>query len=116
MRSFSSFMNTDRSKSRSRTRPAISVTPPATLTANAEIDTYDDHRMAMCFSTLGLVVPGMRIRDPECVRKTFPGFYEKLAAPAPHGLGVRISHARSGRSRHLPGCGGSPSGSSRARR
>jgi 3-phosphoshikimate 1-carboxyvinyltransferase len=56
----------------------------------AEIETYDDHRMAMCFSMLGLVVPGMRIRNPECVKKTFPNFFEKLAEAPPHGLGVAL--------------------------
>ena len=57
----------------------------------AEIETYDDHRMAMCFAMLGLVVPGIRIRNPECVRKTFPNFFEKLAAVPPDGLGVRFA-------------------------
>lgn len=56
----------------------------------AEIETYHDHRMAMCFATLGLVVPGMRIKNPACVKKTFPNFFQKLAAPAPHGLGAEI--------------------------
>jgi 3-phosphoshikimate 1-carboxyvinyltransferase len=56
----------------------------------AEIDTYGDHRMAMCFATLGLVIPGMRIRDPACVGKTFPDFFAKLAAPPPAGLGAAI--------------------------
>jgi 3-phosphoshikimate 1-carboxyvinyltransferase len=56
----------------------------------AEIDTYGDHRMAMCFATLGLVVPGMRIRDPGCVAKTFPDFFSKLAAPPPAGLGAQL--------------------------
>jgi 3-phosphoshikimate 1-carboxyvinyltransferase len=56
----------------------------------AEIDTYGDHRMAMCFATLGLVVSGMRIRDPGCVAKTFPDFFTKLAAPPPVGLGARL--------------------------
>jgi len=55
----------------------------------AEIDTYDDHRMAMCFAMLGLVVPGIRIRNPECVKKTFPNFFEKLAEAPPRGLGVK---------------------------
>jgi 3-phosphoshikimate 1-carboxyvinyltransferase len=62
----------------------------------AEIETYDDHRIAMCFSTLGLRVPGMRIRNPGCVGKTFPNFYAKLAAPPPHGLGVTVRDAATG--------------------
>lgn len=56
----------------------------------AEVDTYKDHRMAMCFATLGLKVPGIRIKNPACVRKTFPTFFQKLAAPAPLGLGVTV--------------------------
>jgi 3-phosphoshikimate 1-carboxyvinyltransferase len=44
----------------------------------ADIDTYDDHRIAMSFAILGLAVPGMRIRDGSCVRKSFPGFWEEL--------------------------------------
>jgi 3-phosphoshikimate 1-carboxyvinyltransferase len=56
----------------------------------ADIDTYGDHRMAMCFATLGLVVPGMRIRDPGCVAKTFPDFFAKLSAPPPAGLGALL--------------------------
>lgn len=56
----------------------------------AEVDTYEDHRMAMCFATLGLKVPGIRIKNPACVRKTFPTFFQKLAAPAPHGLGATL--------------------------
>lgn len=59
----------------------------------AEIETYNDHRMAMCFGMLGLSVPGIRIRNPECVRKTFPNFFEKLCQPPPTGLGAK---ARSG--------------------
>ncbi|HTH46124.1 MAG TPA: hypothetical protein VMB21_01305, partial [Candidatus Limnocylindria bacterium] len=56
----------------------------------ATIDTYHDHRMAMCFATLGLKVPGLKIRNPACVKKTFPNFFQKLAAPPPHGLGAEI--------------------------
>jgi 3-phosphoshikimate 1-carboxyvinyltransferase len=63
----------------------------------AEIETYDDHRVAMCFSTLGLRVPGIRIQDPSCVKKTFPNFYAKLAAPAPDGLGATILDAKTRR-------------------
>ena len=56
----------------------------------ATIATYGDHRMAMCFAMLGLRVPGMRIQDPACVKKTFPNFFEKLAAAPPEGLGVEL--------------------------
>ncbi|HEY0710846.1 MAG TPA: hypothetical protein VGG33_28840, partial [Polyangia bacterium] len=56
----------------------------------ARIATYHDHRMAMCFAMLGLVVPGMVIEDPACVRKTFPNFFAKLGAPAPAGLGATL--------------------------
>lgn len=44
----------------------------------AEIETYNDHRMAMSFSVLGLKVPGIRIKNPSCVNKTFPNFFDKL--------------------------------------
>ncbi len=63
----------------------------------AEIETYGDHRMAMCFATLGLGVGGIRLRDPGCVRKTFPNFFQKLASPAPSGLGVTVVEPHSGR-------------------
>jgi 3-phosphoshikimate 1-carboxyvinyltransferase len=52
----------------------------------------------MCFSTLGLKVPGMRIRNPACVAKTFPNFYAKLAAPSPGGLGAGVIDVATGRS------------------
>ncbi len=42
----------------------------------ADIDTYDDHRIAMSFAVAGLAVPGVAIRDPSCVEKSFPGFWE----------------------------------------
>lgn len=56
----------------------------------AEIETYNDHRMAMCFAILGLKVGGIKIKNPGCVKKTFPNFFQKLAAKPPHGLGVTI--------------------------
>jgi 3-phosphoshikimate 1-carboxyvinyltransferase len=59
----------------------------------AEIDTYNDHRMAMCFAVIGLKVPGIRLRQPNCVKKTFPTFFQKLVAPPPAGLGTRILDA-----------------------
>jgi 3-phosphoshikimate 1-carboxyvinyltransferase len=56
----------------------------------ATIETYNDHRMAMCFAILGLKVPGIKINNPSCVKKTFPNFFQKLAARPPHGLGAMI--------------------------
>jgi len=44
----------------------------------AEIDTYDDHRMAMSFALAGLRVPDVVIKNPDCVTKTFPDFFETL--------------------------------------
>ncbi len=46
----------------------------------AEIETYDDHRMAMSFALAGLRVPGVVILDPGCVSKTWPGFFEAFDA------------------------------------
>jgi 3-phosphoshikimate 1-carboxyvinyltransferase len=62
-----------------------------------EIETYHDHRMAMCFAILGLKVPGIKIKNPTCVKKTFPNFFQKLAAPPPNGLGATILDAKTGR-------------------
>ncbi len=59
----------------------------------AEIETYNDHRMAMCFAILGLKVPGIKIKNPACVKKTFPNFFQKLAAAPPYGLGATILDA-----------------------
>ncbi len=44
----------------------------------AVVRTYDDHRMAMSFTVLGLVAPGVSIEDPGCVSKTFPGFWDQV--------------------------------------
>ncbi|HZF00346.1 MAG TPA: hypothetical protein VE344_00445, partial [Methylomirabilota bacterium] len=63
----------------------------------AEIETYNDHRMAMCFAILGLKVPGIKIINPACVKKTFPNFFQKLAAQPPKGLGATILDAKNGR-------------------
>ena len=46
----------------------------------AEIDTYNDHRVAMSFSLIGLKAPGIRIKNPDCVSKTFPTFFDVLAS------------------------------------
>jgi len=57
----------------------LRIKPPACkITPNAAIDTYDDHRMAMCFSLASFGAP-VRINDPDCVTKTFPGYFEKFA-------------------------------------
>jgi len=42
------------------------------------VQTYNDHRIAMAFSIIGLRVPGIVIAEPGCVQKTFPAFFEKL--------------------------------------
>ena len=47
--------------------------------SGAVIDTYDDHRIAMCFAIAGLRTPGVTITNPGCVAKSFPSFWEKLA-------------------------------------
>lgn len=57
----------------------IQITPPARLTPNAVIDTYDDHRMAMCFSLLSLAGVPITINDPKCVGKTFPDYFKVFA-------------------------------------
>jgi 3-phosphoshikimate 1-carboxyvinyltransferase len=44
----------------------------------AEIDTYNDHRMAMSMALIGLKVPGIVIKNPGCVAKTYPGFWQDL--------------------------------------
>lgn len=60
----------------------IQVTPPAhsSLWRNASIHTYDDHRIAMCFSLAAFNPAGItvRIEDPKCVAKTFPDYFETL--------------------------------------
>lgn len=48
------------------------------IPAPVEIETYDDHRMAMSFSLLGLRYPGIRILDPECTSKTYPDYFSDL--------------------------------------
>ncbi|QEY25960.1 3-phosphoshikimate 1-carboxyvinyltransferase [Neisseria zalophi] len=59
---------------------AIHITPPASLTPGAEIDTYDDHRMAMCFSLVSLLGVPVIINDPKCTYKTFPTYFDVFAS------------------------------------
>lgn len=53
----------------------IRISPPQKLTPHAVIDTYDDHRMAMCLSLVALGGVPVRINDPGCVAKTFPDYF-----------------------------------------
>ena len=56
----------------------IEITAPTKI-KHAEIDTYDDHRIAMCFSLVALSDTAVTINDPKCTSKTFPDYFEKLA-------------------------------------
>lgn len=58
----------------------IHAAPNTHLTRNASIDTYDDHRMAMCFSLASLAGVPIRINEPNCVAKTFPEYFQRFAA------------------------------------
>ncbi len=77
---------------------------PSDNLSGAIIDSYNDHRIEMCFAILGLKVPGIRLKNPSCVKKTFPNFFQKLAAAPPNGLGVEIWEVKDGkRTRKLAG-------------
>ena len=58
----------------------LEIAPPAALSAGAAIDTYDDHRIAMCFSLVALSGVAVRINDPDCVAKTYPEYFEHFGA------------------------------------
>jgi 3-phosphoshikimate 1-carboxyvinyltransferase len=55
---------------------------------DALVDTHSDHRIAMCFALAGLKVSGIRLLDPECVGKTYPGYWDALRS-----LGVTVEMA-----------------------
>lgn len=65
------------------TADTLTVIPPASPNAFhcAEIETYDDHRIAMCFSLMTLATP-LRILDPGCTAKTFPDYFYRFAEVA----------------------------------
>jgi len=67
---------------------ALGIVPPSVPPAPVEIDTYGDHRMAMAFALAGARWPGVTIRDPACVAKTYPAFFDDLAG---WGVGVRAA-------------------------
>jgi 3-phosphoshikimate 1-carboxyvinyltransferase len=62
----------------------IEITSPLHINENIEIDTYDDHRMAMCFSLVSLKNIPITINDPACVNKTFPTYFEVLESIVQH--------------------------------
>jgi 3-phosphoshikimate 1-carboxyvinyltransferase len=57
----------------------LRVTPPAKIKSGVAIDTYDDHRIAMCFSLVSIGGVAVTINDPDCVAKTFPDYFRLLA-------------------------------------
>jgi 3-phosphoshikimate 1-carboxyvinyltransferase len=58
----------------------LEVSPPEAFIPHASIDTYDDHRMAMCFSLVALAGIPVRINDPKCTAKTFPDYFPVFAS------------------------------------
>lgn len=62
------------------TEDSISITPPTKLHSDVHISTYDDHRMAMCFSLVCLLGTSVYIDDPQCVNKTFPDYFKIFAS------------------------------------
>lgn len=61
----------------------IEVTPPETLNL-VDVDTYDDHRIAMCFSMVAVGGQEVIINDPKCTAKTFPTYFDVLASLSSH--------------------------------
>lgn len=57
----------------------LRIVPRRGTYSGCRIETYNDHRIAMAFAVAGLVVPGVRIADPGCVAKSFPGFWRTFA-------------------------------------
>ena len=62
------------------TEDSITITAPERLQNNIHIHTYDDHRIAMCFSLVSLLGTSVYIDDPECVNKTFPDYFKVFAS------------------------------------
>lgn len=56
-----------------------STLSPVLFTLHGSVDTYDDHRMAMCFSLAAFGGTGVRVNDPKCVAKTFPDYFAEFA-------------------------------------
>jgi 3-phosphoshikimate 1-carboxyvinyltransferase len=60
----------------------LTVRPGDNL-SGTEVETYDDHRMAMSFALAGLKIPGVKIKNPKCVEKSFPDFFDRFATLTP---------------------------------
>jgi len=60
----------------------LRISPPKRLLPNQKIETYDDHRMAMCFSLVALAGVPVTINDPGCVAKTFPDYFSAFQSIA----------------------------------
>lgn len=65
---------------------------PASHIRPAALDAYDDHRMAMSLSLIGLKIPGITINDPACVAKTFPTYFDVLEKAKSRGRSARHDH------------------------
>jgi len=61
-------------------RPDGLTVHPVDRITSTELATYDDHRMAMSLALVGLVAPGIVIRNPSCVEKTFPSYLQVLGS------------------------------------
>ena len=61
-------------------RPDGLTVHPVDRITSTELATYDDHRMAMSLALVGLVAPGIVIRNPSCVEKTFPSYFQVLGS------------------------------------
>ena len=107
---------------KARTTSASRRRPAARDWRAASIHTYDDHRVAMCFSLAAFNPAGLpvRIEDPKCVAKTFPDYFEALFSPSADAAHAGDLHRRPPRpgQRHGGGRGGRAAGlplSTRAR-
>jgi len=67
---------------------ALRIVPPAVPPGRVEVETYGDHRMAMAFALAGARWPGVAVRDPACVAKTYPAYFDDLRA---WGVGVEAA-------------------------
>ncbi|MCU0432333.1 MAG: 3-phosphoshikimate 1-carboxyvinyltransferase [Bacteroidia bacterium] len=60
------------------TNHSLEIIETSPLPASVNIDTYEDHRMAMAFAPLALCMNGLRINEPDVVRKSYPGFWDEM--------------------------------------